>query len=442
MSKILIVEDDTSFGLMIAKFLEKNGYGPTYTKSSEEALAKYQQAKFDIVLTDLKLPGFDGIDLLKRIKTLNSDQTVVLMTSYGHVRTAVRAIKQGAFEYITKPINHEELLDILKEASKAVPTKQIQPKKPPEFDFIKAKSEVYNEVLEQADLVAGTTLSVLIEGESGTGKEYLSRYIHQNSSRSHKPFVAVDCGALSNELAASELFGHIKGSFTGATQDKNGQFTVADGGTIFLDEIGNLSYEIQMQLLRALQEKTIRRVGDEKPQKVDVRVISATNEPLKAKVQKGEFREDLFHRINEFQLDIPPLRERKEDLELFLKQFIRQSNTEFNKQITGVSDEAGRLIMDHHWSGNIRELKNVIRRAVLVEKSNQVQASSLPPFIKEPASPENRNLTSDLKEINRANEIETIKNALKETRFNKSRAARILNIDRTTLYEKIKKYDL
>lgn len=440
MSKILIVEDDTSFGLMIAKFLEKNGYQPAYTKSSEEALVKYVDGKYSIVLTDLKLPGSDGIDLLKKIKEINPEQTVVLMTSHGHVRTAVRAIKQGAFEYITKPINHEELLEILKEASKTRSPELATKKKDSEFDFIKAKSEVYNQVLEQADLVAGTNLSVLIQGESGTGKEYLSRYIHQMSSRSHLPFVAVDCGALSNELAASELFGHVKGSFTGATHDKNGQFTVADGGTIFLDEIGNLSYEVQVQLLRALQEKTIRRVGDEKSHTVDVRVIAATNESLTNKVAKGTFREDLYHRINEFQLEIPPLRERKEDLDTFLTSFITQSNKEFNKSVAGVSEQARNLIFDHHWSGNIRELKNVIRRAVLIEKSSQLQASSLPFFLKE--QPREVNATSDLKKINRNTEIETIKSALESTRYNKSRAAKMLNIDRTTLYEKIRKYDL
>lgn len=443
MAKVLIVEDDTSFGLMLAKFLEKKSFECECARSFDEALAIYKEHAYDVVITDLKLPGSDGIDLLKAVKEIDPKQRVVLMTSYGHIKTAVRAIKLGAFEYITKPINHEELLGILKEASKPdAVTKTDRKKSTVDFNFIVGTSPSFQEVLDQANLVAGTDMSVLILGESGTGKEYLSRYIHQHSKRSDKPFVAVDCGALSNELAGSELFGHVKGAFTGALQDKLGQFAIANEGTIFLDEIGNLSYEIQIQLLRAIQEKFIKKVGEEKPQKVDVRVIAATNESLKKRVTEGSFREDLFHRINEFQIDIPPLRERTEDLRLFIDEFISQSNEEFEKEITGITADAEKLLFGYAWTGNIRELKNVIRRAVLVEKTARLQASSFPSFISEHKDEPRENTGSDLKETHRINEIEMISNALQQTKYNKTQAAKILNIDRTTLYEKIKKYNL
>ena len=436
--KILVVEDDSSFGMMVVQHLRKNGYKATLTKSAKEALVALKRDNYNLVLTDLRLPGMDGIELLKEIRSNNPRQTVVLMTSYGHVKTAVQAMKLGAFEYITKPIDHEELLNIIHEACKDETIVEQQDSIP---SFISGTSSRFQEVLDQARLVAPTELSVLILGESGTGKEYLSRLIHHKSERAHGPFISVDCGTLSNELAASELFGHVKGAFTSAHSDKIGQFQLADGGTLFLDEIGNLNTEVQVQLLRALQERTIKKVGSEKEETVDVRILAATNDHLKQKVKQGQFREDLFHRINEFQIEIPPLRERKEDLQALVNHFILLSNQEFGKHITGVTPAAHEQIMNYRWSGNIRELKNVIRRSVLIEKAKQISIQSLPSFLEE-RTEEPKPASSDLKEVNKSNEIQLIKNVLLQTHFNKTKAAKILNIDRTTLYEKIKKYEL
>lgn len=437
--RILIVEDDTSFGMMVAQYLEKNNYTPTITKSAREALLAMDKEHFDLVLTDLKLPGMDGIELLKEVKSQDPNQTVVLMTSYGHVKSAVRAMKLGAYEYITKPIDHEELLSVISEACKQKPVETSPNQQPSKF--ISGTSEKFQEVLDQAHLVAVTELSVLVLGESGTGKEYLSKLIHDHSDRKHGPFISVDCGTLSTELAASELFGHVKGAFTSAHNDKTGQFQLANGGTLFLDEIGNLSTEVQVQLLRVLQERQVKRVGSEKSEPVDVRILAATNEDLKNRVRDGQFREDLYHRINEFQIDIPPLRERKQDLKVFVDKFITESNREFGKQITGLSPEANKKFMTYHWSGNIRELKNVVKRSVLLEKSAQITLGSLPSFLSE-NEPEAAMATSDLKEANKFTEIQLIKDALQNTRYNKTKAAKILNIDRTTLYEKLKKYNL
>ncbi|MEQ8474294.1 MAG: sigma-54 dependent transcriptional regulator [Marinoscillum sp.] len=437
--RILIVEDDTSFGMMVAQYLNKNNYTTTITKSAREALLAMDKQHFDLVLSDLKLPGIDGIELLQEIKSIDSNQTVVLMTSYGHVKSAVRAMKLGAYEYITKPIDHEELLSVIREGCKQKAPDSKREKQTSKF--ISGTSEKFKEVLDQAHLVAVTELSVLVLGESGTGKEYLSKLIHDHSDRKHGPFVSVDCGTLSTELAASELFGHVKGAFTSAHNDKTGQFQLANGGTLFLDEIGNLSTEVQVQLLRVLQERKVKKVGSEKSEPVDVRILAATNEDLKNRVRDGHFREDLYHRINEFQIDIPPLRERKEDLKVFIDKFIYESNQEFGKNISDLSPEAREQFMSYHWSGNIRELKNVVRRSVLLEKGSQITLNSLPSFLSNNA-PEEVPPTSDLKKANKITEIQLIKDALENTRFNKTKAAKILNIDRTTLYEKLKKYNL
>lgn len=435
--KILIVEDDRPFASMLGKFLAQKNYTPIRAHTTQEATKLLESEKPDLILTDVRLPDQDGLSLLDTIKTIRKELPVILMTSFGQVKSAVAAMKKGAFEYITKPIDHEELLHIIEEALKAQHTQPPTSSSPNTHPFIAGNSPVFQETLEQAKLVAGTDLSVLILGESGTGKEYLSRYIHENSPRSGEPFVAVDCGALSNELAGSELFGHVKGAFTGATDNKEGQFVAAHKGTLFLDEIGNLSYDIQVQLLRAIEERTIRKVGDTKSKKVDVRIIAATNEPLTTRMTDGKFREDLYHRINEFQIDIPPLRDRTEDLRLFVHHFIQKYNQEFGREVTSISPEAKKAIERYRWPGNIRELKNVIRRAVLLEKANSLSAKNLPDYNQEKAE-----TNADLKTMKQQREISMIKGTLKKTNYNKSKTARLLNIDRSTLYEKIRKYDL
>ncbi|RED99840.1 sigma-54-dependent transcriptional regulator [Marinoscillum furvescens] len=438
--KILIVEDDRPFASMLGKYLARNNYTPIRAHSTQEAKRLLDKEEPDLILTDVRLPDEDGLSLLETIKTIKKELPVILMTSFGQVKSAVAAMKKGAHEYITKPIDHEELLRIIEEAtSSPKPTQKPTSTPSSKPDFIKGKSAAFQQTLEQAHLVAETDLSVLILGESGTGKEYLSRYIHDHSTRSDKPFVAVDCGALSKDLAGSELFGHVKGAFTGATSNKEGQFSAANTGTLFLDEIGNLSYDIQVQLLRAIEERTIRKVGDTTPQKVDVRIIAATNEPLGEQTSSENFREDLYHRINEFQIDIPPLRERSEDLMDFVEQFIQTYNQEFGRNVTSISPEAKQLIKNYRWPGNIRELKNVIRRAVLLEKSTSLSPASLPDFLSTRSALESK---ADLKSMKQNREITMIKETLIKTNYNKSKTARLLNIDRSTLYDKIKKYDL
>ena len=309
MSKVLIIDDDPTFCVMLKTFLIKKDFDAYEVHTAKQSIKAIQQQDFDIILTDFRLPDINGLDLLKSIKNIVPHTPVILMTSYANIRTAVNAIKMGAYEYVTKPINPDEVLATINNALDSVEEKRSLAKTGTRntgaagsFQFISGKSAVFEKIHEHIELVAPTNMSILIHGESGTGKEYVSRLIHQKSKRKDRPFVAIDCGALSDELAASELFGHVKGSFTGATNEKKGQFEVAEGGTLFLDEIGNLSYEIQVKLLRATQERKIRKVGGNTDIEVDVRLIAATNEDLTKAVARGDFREDLYHRINEFQL--------------------------------------------------------------------------------------------------------------------------------------------
>lgn len=450
-TRILVVEDDSSFLMLLSRYLEQNGYAVDAAGTSKEAVRLVEENSYHVVLTDLMLPEGNGINLIKVIKDKDVSTAVVLMTSHGQVRSAVQAIKNGAYEYLTKPIDHEELLAVLGEAvrSRRASTQRVivqeQERVPPKLEFsggfIAGGSEQMTKVLDQALVVSSTELSVLVHGESGTGKEYLSRFIHENSHRKSGSFISVDCGALSEELASSELFGHVKGAFTGATSDKKGQFELANGGTIFLDEIGNLSYEVQVKLLRAIQERMVRRVGDERSVPIDVRLICATNDELKSKAREGVFREDLYHRINEFELHLPPLRERGKDLEVFVSHFIKKSNEEFGKNLIGPTRKVMHILSNYHWSGNIRELKNVIRRGALLEPSDHLREESLPVYLTEAGGASLAiEDTSDLHAIKEANEIQLIRDTLKKNRYNKSRTARELNINRTTLYDKLKKY--
>ncbi len=464
MQRILIVDDDPSFGLMVKKFLEKKGFEAEEVLTAKSCLEKLKSNSFDLALLDFRLPDMDGIELLKEIRKEYLHLPVILMTSYANIRTAVKAIQLGAFEYLVKPINPDETLLLIKQALEQgskqtdAPAQQKQKTRTEEssqkaggIQFIQGTSKASDEIMKYIDLVAPTQLSVIILGESGTGKEYVSRMIHQKSKRASKPFVAIDCGALSEELAGSELFGHLKGAFTGAVTDKTGQFQAANGGTLFLDEIGNLSYEVQVKLLRAIQEGMVRKIGSNKDEAVDVRIIVATNEDLSEAAQRGDFREDLYHRLNEFKIKVPPLRNRKEDIHIFASHFLEQSNRELDKQVEGFSDEVENYFMNYSWPGNLREFKNIVRRAVLLTTSDMVQAESLPEEITQPAPDKKVEIeqvssptqnTSDLKEMIEKNERETIIKTLEQVKYNKSKAARLLNIDRKTLYNKLKLYGI
>jgi len=464
MPRILIVDDDPSFGLMVKKFLEKKGFEAEEVLTAKSCLEKLKSALvFDIALLDFRLPDMDGLALLKEIRKENIQIPIILMTSYANIRTAVKAIQMGAFEYLVKPINPDETLLLINQAleqgtsenTTPPPNKTSKSKQPLEtskgIQFIEGTSKESTEVMKYIDLVAPTQLSVIILGESGTGKEYVSRMIHQKSKRADKPFVAIDCGALSDELAGSELFGHLKGSFTGAVTDKKGQFQAANGGTLFLDEIGNLSYEIQVKLLRAIQEGMVRKIGSNKDEAVDVRIIAATNEDLSDAAKRGEFREDLYHRLNEFKIKVAPLRERRDDISVFSNHFLAQSNKELDKEVNGFSEEVENYFMQYSWPGNLREFKNIVRRAVLLTIDNEVQAESLPEEITNPvveekpvtdSVSETMHQTSDLKEMIEKNEKETIIKILEKVKYNKSKAARLLNIDRKTLYNKLKLYGI
>ena len=442
MAKILLIEDDVAFCRLLEKFLIKKSYDVTATFSAAEAKSKIKSNEFDLIITDLRLPDSDGIVLMSEIKLTHPNVPVILMTGYSDVSTAVKAIKNGAADYISKPFNPEEVLLVITGAlqisNKIVSTsknKKQEVKKTTD-EFVKGISQASQKLAEYIQLVSPTNMSVLIIGESGTGKEVIAKSIHENSSRKNTNFIAVDCGSIPKELAASEFFGHLKGSFTGAIQDKIGFFEAANGGTIFLDEIGNLSYENQIQLLRALQERKIKPVGSNKEIDVDIRIITATNEDLREAVKKGDFREDLYHRINEFSIHSPSLVERNEDLMLFSAFFLEKSNQELNKNVIGFSSEVMTVFQNYRWPGNLRELQNCIKRATLLSQGDFIEKATLPVefFQNEPTITNDFSLSE--------NEKDTILEALNKTNNNKTEAAKLLKINRKTLYNKLKLYDI
>ncbi|PKQ62852.1 sigma-54-dependent Fis family transcriptional regulator [Labilibaculum filiforme] len=448
MKKILIIDDDPTICLMLQGLLKRKNFDADTVFSAGEALKRLENNQFNLVLSDFRLPDFDGLELLQRIKAMHPQVPVIIMTSYADIRTAVNAIKMGAFEYVTKPLNPDEILLLINSAlaKSETPKDSKNPKEKKnkeEVDFVRGNSSNSLQIDQYIKLVAPTDMSVIIEGESGTGKEIAARRIHFDSKRKKKAFIAVDCGALSTDLAGSELFGHIKGSFTGAINDKEGQFEAAQGGTLFLDEIGNLSYEIQVKLLRALQERKVRRIGSNKDIDVDVRIVVATNEDLSVSVNNGEFREDLYHRLNEFKITVPALRNRIEDIELFSNYFLELSNNELNKDIAEFSTEVLEKFKSYSWPGNLRELRNVVRRSVLLSPDNKVELISLPNEILNDSANSGFIVEgSNLKLIQAANEKELIMSTLRKVNYNKSKAARLLNIDRKTLYNKIKQYNI
>lgn len=452
MANILIVDDDVNFCVILKSYLGRKGYITSEAFSCNEALKLLQSERFDVVLTDFRLPDKNGFELLKEIKAKRPEAVVIIMTAYADIRMAVKAIKSGAFEYVTKPVNPEEILMYIKrglEKTEAVNRAEdkIAPKSRNGFEYVYASSAESKTIHNYISLVAPTDMSVIIQGESGTGKEYIARKIHEQSKRNRAPFVAIDCGSLSKELAGSEFFGHIKGSFTGALSEKTGQFEVANKGTLFLDEIGNLSYEIQVKLLRAIQERKIRKIGSNKDIPVDVRLITATNEDLREAVKRGGFREDLYHRLNEFSIIVPPLRERKDDIATFTNFFLEKANEELDKSVRIIPANVHECFMQYSWPGNIREVKNVVRRAVLLSSGDQIEKEALPQeiFLATIASGEGTQsapVNNDLKSQTGRTEKEIILSTLEQVGFNKSKAARVLKIDRKTLYNKLKLYGI
>jgi two-component system, NtrC family, response regulator HydG len=439
LAKFLIIEDDITFSKTLDRFLGRHGHSIDIKHNIKDALKLIQKNIYQLFLVDYRLPDGTGVELLNYMRSNRITTPVIIMTGFNDVRTAVRAIKLGAYDYITKPVRPEELMLVI---SEALEKKKIVSEPVTHEQYIDGSSQKAIELNDYIKIVAPTNISVIIQGESGTGKEQVASKIHRLSNRSSSSFVAIDCGALSPELAASELFGHIKGAFTGAIVDKKGQFELANEGTLFLDEIGNLPHEVQVKLLRVLQERVIMPVGSDKKIRVDVRLIVAINDDFIEIVKNGNFREDLYHRLNEFKIIVPPLRERGDDLHQFVKHFLNTSNRELGRDIKGVSKEVKEIFASYGWPGNLRELKNTIKRAVLLSKTDVLEKELLPPEmvltgVKNPYMSE-----FDLKAMQESSERDMIIKTLKEVKNNKSRAARMLNIDRKTLYVKMAKYKI
>lgn len=442
--KILIVDDDVSYGVMLKTWFQRNSWDVVLASSLEQALKASAASRYDLILSDLRLPDGDGIMFLTSLREDNITTPFIIMTGYADVQTAVNAIKLGAFDYLKKPIIPEILqqkIDLaLKQDKKEKEDKTDKKEKMEKgvATMVKGNSSVIQRVYNHVKLVAPTKMSVLILGESGTGKEYIARMIHEQSGRKDKPFIAVDCGSLSMELAPSELFGHMKGSFTSAIADKRGVFEEAKGGTVFLDEVGNLPYEVQKQLLRALQEQKVRPVGSAQDIKVDVRIVAATNENLEKAIEEGRFRQDLYHRINEFSIEVPPLRDRIEDLEEFAYHFLEQANEELGKNVKHITAEALNNLKQHRWDGNLRELRNVIRRATLFAENQDITADNLPVLTSRTQKADDDNYMA----LRPGDEKEQILAALRKARGNKTVAAKLLEIDRKTLYNKMHLYGI
>lgn len=456
MKRILIIEDDTDMCSLLVNLLNKEGYTTDFAHSGSKGLKKYREAAFDLVLCDYRLGDTEGAKVLQEIKRLNEFARVIIFTGYDDIKTAVNVMRLGACDFLLKPLKQEDVLRVIQKVfdenvSVSGTGYSFTSNKSAAPVYLRGVGDCTKEMYRQIELVAPTDFSVILYGESGTGKEVVARTIHELSNRKDKPFVAVDCGTLSKELASSELFGYVKGSFTGAATDKEGNFELANGGTLFLDEVGNLSYDIQASLLRALQEKKIRRVGGDREILTDVRIIVASNENLQTAYLNAKFREDLYHRFNEFSIIIPPLRERREDLPVFANHFLQQCNAELGKNITGFEKDVMDIFLEYEWPGNLREMRNVIRKAALLCPANIISNRSLPAELSRSTSRLSMNLEpkqqkgefrGNLRSAAFMAEYQIILSALQKVNFNKSKAAELLNIDRKTLYNKLKHYEL
>jgi len=460
--KILIVDDEVNIGLLLSKFLARDGFEVANAISGASAMDILSKETFDLILCDYRLNDTDGREILIKVKENYPTTGVIIITGYSDIKLAVELIKLGAHDYITKPLYPDEILSVINKAlesqenlneTKVQDDARSNLDQEAEYvnfkDFIGGESEASAKLLKQIHLIAPTSYSIILTGKSGTGKERVAEAIHSNSLRRDKPFIAMDCGSLTKELAASEFFGHEKGAFTGALFTKIGHFEQANGGTLFLDEVGNLSYEIQAILLRAVQERKIKRIGSTKEIDIDVRIIVATNENLSVNIEKGTFREDLYHRFNEFSIHLPSLKERGHDILIFANKFLAVANLELNKKIQGFSDGVKKCFLNYSWPGNIRELKNVVRRLALLSDGNEIQVDVLPlelfnyvgSYEKEKSFSQlksQQDKPQDLKNAALEAEYDAILSVLIKVNFNKTKAAQILNIDRKTLYNKMK----
>ncbi len=462
MSSILVIDDDKEICLVLSKFLAKNNYIVSVANTGEEGLRSLRTNDFDLILCDYKLPDITGVELLRKIKILSSKIAVIIITGYSDVKTAVETFRCGANDYITKPLYPDELLLTIREtiARNQLKLNMALGDSHAENGIKKTRTETASSnfvigisaqskaVQHHIEIIAPSDMTVIIHGETGTGKEFVAQSIHKFSKRAGNPFMAIDCGALLKELAGSELFGHVKGSFTGAITDKLGSFEIADGGTIFLDEIGNLSYENQVKLLRVIQERKIKRIGANKDIPIDVRIIAATNENLSKAVKDGRLREDLYHRLNEFKIQLTPLRERKEDITFYSDFFLQKANQTIGKNVKTFSPEVKSLLHNYYWHGNLRELNNVVRRAVLLTEGEEIQPESLPNEIVQSngANHSDGEIIQEnvglLKSIAWTAERQAIMDVLEQVNYNKSKASELLSIDRKTLYNKLKLYNI
>jgi len=469
MKSVLIIDDDLDMCVLLSRFLSKNGYQVDAAHSAAKGLAKFAEGQHDIVLCDFRLGDKDGKDVLLEIKKTSPQTIVLIITGYSDIKVAVDVIKLGAYDYITKPLIPDEVLGVLKAATgqspevlankSAAPSSAKSGKSAPkksvtQGEFLIGQAPSTKDLYKQIEIVAPTNYSIILYGESGTGKEVIAKTIHDLSDRKGKPFIAMDCGTLSKELSGSELFGHVKGAFTGALTDKEGHFELANGGTLFLDEVANLTPEVQASLLRVIQERKFKRVGGNKELPVDIRIIVASNENLQEAYRKGKFREDLYHRFNEFSINLPPLRERNKDILLFAQFFLEKSNEELGRNVEGFDEDVQQMFLNYSWPGNLREFRNVVRRSVLLTPSGTVHASTLPWEITQgnaagessgatPAASDSskEKKVYDLKDAASRAEYEAIMKVLKDVNFNKTKAAEILKIDRKTLYNKIKLFE-
>jgi DNA-binding NtrC family response regulator len=459
--KILIVDDDKDTRDILSDLISSDGYKAITASDGRQALIETKAHSPDLVLLDIKLPGIDGLKVLEEIKKMDKDLPVIMLTAHEDVKGAVQAMKSGAFDYITKPFDNEEMvLNIKKALQTRALYREVEnlrrrlEEKTASARFI-GESPRIKQVLIQVKRIAPTNMTVIIQGESGTGKELIARMIHEKSLRHDKPFIVVDCGTLPENLVESELFGYERGAFTGADKRKEGSFESANGGTLFLDEMINLPLSLQVKLLRVIQERKILHLGGTKEIKIDVRIITATNAILSDEVKNSRFRGDLYYRLNEFNINLPPLREREEDIPILAKYFLDEANLEFNKKVEGVSGEAMKSLLNYRWPGNVRELRNVIRKAALLTDSNYIREINLPvdtvfnsEIVIPPRPPlekggfECLSLREATQKITEEAEKKVIKEALAQAKNNKSKAAKILKIDRMTLYSKIKSLGL
>jgi two-component system response regulator AtoC len=451
MRRVLVVDDEENLRLVLRTLLKRQGYEVETAASGEEALALVDTFGPDVILTDVRMPKMGGLDLLATLKAKGNDATVIVMSAYGNVDLALEAIKAGAYDYVQKPFKHEEVVLTLRKAEEREALRREnralreEIRKEHQFEQILAKSSSMQEIFRTIAKIADFKTTVLVSGESGTGKELVARALHRRGSRRSSAFVAVNCGAIPENLLESELFGHKKGAFTDATADRRGLFEEADGGTLFLDEIGELPIALQVKLLRVLQDEMIRRLGDTRDVKVDVRIVAATHRDLVAEVKAGRFREDLYYRLNVLPIVVPPLRARREDIPLLIDHFVARNNARLGTSIRGLDTEARRILVEYSWPGNVRELENSIERAMVLAEGDLIGASDLPDRIREARDPMQVQLASgelSIKKTTRVIEEMLIRRALQKTKGNRTRAAEVLELSHRALLYKIKDYKI